>query len=55
MPLYQLFCDKCFEPYEVTMRLKEYEKFLKGEEVLCPRCKEPLRMLMCPPKRIRIN
>lgn len=55
MPLYQFWCDKCFEPYEVSMKLEEYEKFLKGEEVKCPECKEPLRMLMCPPKRIRIN
>lgn len=55
MPLYQLWCDKCMEPYEVLMKLAELEEFEKGEQILCPECKEPLRMLMCPPKDIRIN
>jgi len=55
MPLYQLFCDKCFAPYEVILSLAEWKEFQDGEKIKCPECKKPLRMLMCPPKTIRIN
>jgi len=56
MPLYQLWCKSCFKPYEVTMTLKELDIFDKGKESIpCPECKKPLKKLICPPRRIKIN
>lgn len=56
MPIYQFFCSKCFQPYEITMKLIDLEKYDKGnEKIECPECKEPLRKLICPPRRIQIR
>lgn len=56
VPLYQFFCDKCFEPYEITMKIKELDEHDRGElEVKCPECRENLRKLICPPRRINIH
>jgi len=56
MPLYQLWCDKCHTPYEVTMSLETCEDFDCGKrKKYCPECKNLLKKIMCPPKIIRIN
>lgn len=56
MPLYQFWCDKCFLPYEITMKLAELDEYDKGElEVKCPKCGLDLIKLICPPRRIYIN
>jgi len=54
--LFQFFCDHCLYPYEITMKLTDLEKYDKGnEKIECPECKEPLRKLICPPRRIQIR
>ena len=56
MPLYQLWCDGCMTPYEVTMSLDDKEDWDSGKAYKkCPKCKMKLVMLICPPKTIKIN
>ena len=55
MPMYQFWCDKCFEPFEITMTLDKLEEYDKNEKTIikCPLCGAALRKLICPPKIIR--
>ena len=57
MPLYQYFCDPCFEYYEIQIDLKTKDKCDKGKEKLpsCPKCKKELTYLIAPPKLVKIN
>jgi predicted nucleic acid-binding Zn ribbon protein len=56
MPLYQFWCDECFTPYEIQMKLAKLDEYDKGDKIIeCPGCGTPLRKLMCPPKTITIN
>jgi hypothetical protein len=44
------------ESHEALMKLTELDKFCNGkEQIKCPVCNESLRILMCPPKIVRIN
>lgn len=55
MPLYQFWCDNCFEPIEVLMSIKRLDEFDNGEPLQCPECGQPLRKLIAPPKLVRIH
>jgi len=61
MPLYQFFCYSCYKPNEGEMSLKEKEEYDRKRKpnIECPNCgevdKKKFKMIMCPPKRIRIN
>ncbi|MBT8491387.1 MAG: hypothetical protein KJN62_10100 [Deltaproteobacteria bacterium] len=56
MPLYQFFCENCWEPFELTMKLKELDQYDSGKlEVNCPKCTGELKKLICPPRTITIN
>jgi hypothetical protein len=57
-PLYQYWCDPCFEPYEIEMDLKTKDKYDRGklkESLKCPKCETELTYLIAPPKTIKIN
>lgn len=56
MPIYQMWCEKCMEPYEVLMNLGELDEYDTGRLVIkCPVCGENMRKLICPPRIIHIN
>lgn len=57
MPLYQFWCDACYQPHEVTMKIEELGKLDSGRvrPIPCPECSGPLRKLIAPPKLIRIR
>ena len=56
MPLYLLYCEKCYCPFEVTMTLEVNDKFDAGEiSKDCPVCDEKLKKIICAPKTIRVN
>ena len=41
IPLYDFYCDKCKEKYEMVVPLKHYDA-----DVLCPVCKEVLKRIV---------
>jgi len=56
MPLYQMYCEHCDEPYEVIMSLDTCRAFDDGKRrKKCPECGKYLKKIICPPKIIRIN
>lgn len=55
MPLYQFWCDHCKEPIEALMSLSRFEQIDEGEPVECPECGNVMRVLIAPPKIVRIN
>jgi len=56
MPSYQMWCEKCHEPYEVTMKLAVFEEFSEGKIYKrCPECKTKLKNLICPPKLVLVD
>lgn len=56
MPLYQFWCDECFTPYEIQMKLAKLEEYDKGNKVIkCPNCEGELKKLICPPKIIKVG
>ncbi len=36
MPTYPFYCEKCQKPFELTLKLSEYEK---KKSYRCPKCK----------------
>ena len=62
MPIYQFWCDTCFEPYEIEMDLATKDKHDSGnlsktekKWLVCRECDKELTYFIAPPKTIKIN